>query len=60
MPIYNDSLALRLGIADADGEFKPPPGVLVDEEGFILLDQKELSVPQARPPGPAANRRAYL
>ncbi|HLT38707.1 MAG TPA: hypothetical protein VK034_20605, partial [Enhygromyxa sp.] len=53
--VYNDSLALRLGIADADGNFKPPPGVLVDEEGFIILDQKELSVPRLQsqpPPGP--------
>jgi hypothetical protein len=58
VPIYNDSLALRLGIADADGEFRPPPGVLLDEEGFILLDQQELSVPKLRgqpqaPPPPA-------
>jgi hypothetical protein len=44
--VYNDSLALRLGIADADGNFRPPEGVLVDEEGFIILDQKELSVPE--------------
>jgi hypothetical protein len=54
--VYNDSLALRLGIADADGNYKPPEGVLVDEEGFIILDQKELSVPQLRgqpPPEPA-------
>lgn len=52
--VYNDSLALRLGIADADGNFRPPPGVLVDEEGFIILDQKELSVPglQGPPPRP--------
>jgi hypothetical protein len=54
VPIYNDSLALRLGIADAEGEFKPPPGVLIDEEGFIILDQKETQVPQprAQPPAP--------
>lgn len=53
--VYNDSLALRLGIADADGNYKPPEGVLVDEEGFIILDQKELLVPQMRgqpPPAP--------
>jgi hypothetical protein len=43
--VYNDSLALRLGISDANGEYRPPPGVLVDEEGFIILDQRELSVP---------------
>lgn len=48
--VYNDSLALRLGIADADGNYKPPEGVLVDEEGFIILDQKELSVPQLQAP----------
>ena len=47
--IYNDSLALRLGLNDADGNYRPPEGVLVDEEGFIILDQKELGVPQNRP-----------
>ncbi|PRQ02238.1 hypothetical protein ENSA5_24740 [Enhygromyxa salina] len=50
--IYNDSLALRLGISDANGEYRPPSGVLVDEEGFIILDQKELAVPQLRPQPP--------
>lgn len=52
--VYNDSLGLRLGIYDADGAYVPPPGVLVDEEGFIILDQKELSVPQphSREPEP--------
>jgi hypothetical protein len=48
--VYNDSLALRLGISDANGEYRPPEGVLVDEEGFIILDQKELSVPQLQAP----------
>jgi hypothetical protein len=52
--IYNDSLALRLGIADAEGEYRPPEGVLVDEEGFIILDQKELSVPSLRGQPPPA------
>jgi hypothetical protein len=46
--VYNDSLALRLGISDAEGAFRPPPGVLIDEEGFIILDQQELSIPGAR------------
>lgn len=50
--VYNDSLALRLGIANADGEYRPPEGVLVDEEGFIILDQRELSAPQLRPKPP--------
>jgi hypothetical protein len=54
--VYNDSLALRLGISDANGEYRPPEGVLIDEEGFIILDQRELSSPQMRGnslPGPA-------
>jgi hypothetical protein len=51
--VYNDSLALRLGISDANGEYRPPEGVLVDEEGFIILDQRELSVPELRPQPPA-------
>lgn len=46
--VYNDSLALRLGISDANGEYRPPEGVLVDEEGFIILDQRELSLPEMR------------
>lgn len=50
VPVYNDSLALRLGISDAEGNYRPPEGVLVDEEGFIILDQRELSVPQMRRP----------
>lgn len=50
--LYNDSLALRLGIADAEGAYRPPPGVLVDEEGFIILDQQELSTPEFRPKPP--------
>lgn len=43
--VYNDSLGLRLGLYDAEGQYRPPPGVLVDEEGFIILDQRELLVP---------------
>lgn len=46
--VYNDSLALRLGISDAEGQYRPPEGVLVDEEGFIILDQRELSAPGAQ------------
>ncbi|MFO7561978.1 MAG: hypothetical protein R6X02_05000 [Enhygromyxa sp.] len=58
--VYNDSLALRLGIADAEGDYRPPEGVLVDEEGFIILDQKELSVPDlhGKPPPPVESPAA--
>ncbi len=50
--IYNDSLGLRLGLYDAEGQYRPPPGVLVDEEGFIVLDQRELLVPGPSEPEP--------
>ncbi|MFV8754145.1 hypothetical protein ACNOYE_26680 [Nannocystaceae bacterium ST9] len=52
--IYNDSLGLRLGLYDAEGQYRPPPGVLVDEEGFIILDQRELLIPgtETTPPVP--------
>ncbi len=36
--VYNDSLGMRLGVLTPEGEYRPPPGVVVDEEGFILLD----------------------
>ncbi|WP_146662271.1 hypothetical protein [Enhygromyxa salina] len=52
--VYNDSLALRLGISDAEGAYRPPPGVLIDEEGFIILDQQELFTPEFRPKPPPA------
>jgi hypothetical protein len=47
--VYNDSLGLRLGLYDAEGQYRPPPGVLVDEEGFIILDQRELLIPGNAP-----------
>jgi len=46
VPLYNDSLSLRLGITDADGNFKVPDNLLIDEDGFMILDQKELLVPE--------------
>ncbi|MCA9652153.1 MAG: hypothetical protein H6712_04740 [Myxococcales bacterium] len=39
--LYNDSLAVRLGLNTPDGQYIPPEGVLVDEEGFIMLDERE-------------------
>jgi hypothetical protein len=36
--VYNDSLGLRLGLYDGDGKFIPPAGTLLDEEGFIILE----------------------
>ncbi len=43
--IYNESLGLRLGVLDANGEYKPPPGVLVDSEGYILLGDEAGPLP---------------
>lgn len=39
--VYNDSLGMRLGVLTPEGEYRPPPGVVVDEEGFVLLDDGE-------------------
>ncbi len=55
--IYNDSLAVRLGLNTPSGEYIPPEGVLVDEEGFIVLDELERGIdepePDPDPEGPA-------
>ena len=48
--VYNDSLGLRLGLYDGDGKFIPPPGTLLDEEGFIILED---SLPVAQSQGEA-------
>jgi hypothetical protein len=39
--VYNDSLGVRLGVLSPSGEYVPPKGVLVDPEGFVVLDQQE-------------------
>jgi hypothetical protein len=51
--IYNDSLGVRLGIYDAQGKYIPPRGVLVDEEGYIILDEPERGVTGPKPETPA-------
>lgn len=45
--LYNDSLAVRLGLNTPQGEYIPPQGVLVDEDGFIMLDERERAVFEA-------------
>ena len=47
--IYNDSLGVRLGVYDAAGKYIPPRGSLVDEEGFIILDEPERGVTGPKP-----------
>jgi hypothetical protein len=64
--IYNDSLGLRLGLLTPSGDYVPPEGAAVDEEGFILTEDKESRVegpaqmpalgqpaPAPAPPAPA-------
>jgi len=45
--VYNDSLSVRLGLNTAAGDYIPAQGVLVDEDGYIMLDERE------RPVGPS-------
>lgn len=40
--VYNDSLGLRLGVLTPDGRWRPADDVVVDREGFILLEDKEV------------------
>ncbi len=53
--VYNDSLAVRLGLNRPSGEYIPPQGVIVDKEGFIMLDEREraLGQPEAAEETPA-------
>lgn len=39
--VYNDSLSVRLGLNTAAGDYIPAQGVLVDENGYIMLDERE-------------------
>jgi hypothetical protein len=50
--LYNDSLAVRLGINTAAGDYIPPKGVLVDEEGFVILDERERAAIEGDAPKP--------
>lgn len=42
--IYNDSLGLRLGLLTPNGDYIPPADAAVDEEGYILTEDKETRV----------------
>jgi hypothetical protein len=39
--VYNDSLAMRLGLNTPTGDYIPPQGVLLDADGFVILDERE-------------------
>lgn len=59
--VYNDSLGMRLGLSTPQGDYKPPPGVMVDEDGFILLDDGDpgltqiIYLPEGPLPAPIAS-----
>ncbi|MEM9455258.1 MAG: hypothetical protein AAGF11_13840 [Myxococcota bacterium] len=50
--IYNDSLAVRLGLNTPSGDYIPPEGVLVDKDGFIVLDERERAEEDDAPADP--------
>ncbi len=52
--IYNDSLAVRLGLNTPAGEYIPPHGVIVDREGYIVLDERERALTERDEGGEAA------
>lgn len=47
--VYNDALGLRLGLLDENGQYIPPPGTLLNEDGFIIL-RDEVPVTRAEVP----------
>lgn len=51
--IYNDSLGMRLGILDGHGDYVPPRGALVDDDGNVVLDPGDLAKPSAVKAEPA-------
>lgn len=52
--IYNDSLGMRLGLLDGEGNYLPPRGALVDADGNVVLDPGE----QLRPAPPPVTEPA--
>ncbi|MBV1859971.1 MAG: hypothetical protein KUG77_16280 [Nannocystaceae bacterium] len=53
--IYNDSLGMRLGLLDGDGNYLPPRGALVDADGNVVLDPGAEPTPLPAPmPAPQA------
>ncbi|MGB1276432.1 MAG: hypothetical protein ACPG77_11850, partial [Nannocystaceae bacterium] len=48
--VYNDSLGLRLGVLTPDGRWRPPSDVVVDSEGFVVLEDNEV-LEEYRPGG---------
>lgn len=47
--VYNDSLGMRTGMLDGSGEFVPARGMVVDENGYVVLDPTVDDAPAAEP-----------
>jgi hypothetical protein len=47
--VYNDSLAVRLGLNRPSGEYIPPQGVIIDKDGYIVLDERERALIEGEP-----------
>lgn len=45
--VYNDSLGLRLGLYDENGVYLPPPGTVLDEDGFMILKDDVVAASRA-------------
>lgn len=58
--VYNDSLGMRLGLLDGEGNYLPPRGALVDADGNVVLDPGDeqraaaIEAPTPEPPAPTA------
>jgi hypothetical protein len=50
--VYNDSLGVRLGVLTPEGDYIPPRGSIVDENGFVVVDDPELYGPPEPPRAP--------
>jgi len=47
--VYNDSLGMRLGLLDGEGNYLPPRGALIDADGNVVLDPGDEPRPVAIP-----------
>jgi len=51
--VYNDSLGMRLGLNTPAGAYIPPSGVLLDDEGFVMLADETPTGPAEAPTEPS-------
>lgn len=69
--VYNDSLGMRLGVMTPEGTYIPPAEVMVDEEGYVVTEDKpvaslgpargpRLTAPSGPPDPPRVPRRRVI